>query len=58
MLIELIDRIVSHFEVVINKPEKASSRINPPICKEDDDAEMTPLLQGDFDIDYLDEIPF
>ena len=59
MLIEIIERMVNHFEAVINAPEKpCASKINPPVCQADDEAEMMPLFEDEFDIDYLDEVPF
>lgn len=57
MITKLIDEIVACFAIAIEEIEiqdsEVTQRINPPCCKEDDEAEMVPL----FEIDY-DEIPF
>lgn len=54
MLFEIIERIVNHFEAAIETVEKPSiSIINPPLTREDDEAEMMPLFEDDYD-----EIPF
>ncbi len=59
MLLELVNEIMNCFATVIEEVQNSSQiEISPPVCLEDDEAEMMPLFEKDFDIDYLDEIPF
>ncbi len=59
MFLELLDEIMTCFATVIDEVQSSSQvKINPPVCLEDDEAEMLPLFESDFNVDYLDEIPF
>ncbi len=59
MIIELLDEIMTCFANVIDEIQNSSQiEISPPVCLEDDEAELLPLFENDFDVDYLDEIPF
>lgn len=57
MILELIDEIVTCFAIAIEEIQvqeaEVTRRINPPVCREDDEAELAPLTEID-----LDEIPF
>lgn len=59
MILSLIDEIINCFGTVIEDIQNSNvTEISPPVCKEDDEAEMMPLFENDFDINYLDEVPF
>ncbi len=59
MIIELLDEIMTCFANVIDEIQNSNQiEISPPVCLEDDEAELLPLFENDFNIDYLDEIPF
>ncbi len=58
MFLELIDEIIGCFEVAIANVEEVSFlQISPPTCLEDDEAEMFPLVENEYEFDY-DDIPF
>jgi hypothetical protein len=54
MFLKLIDEIVNCFGAAIAEIQNQEStvEISPPICKEDDEAELVPLF------DDYDDIPF
>lgn len=59
MFLKLVDEIITCFGAAIDSVQKSELiEISPPVCKEDDEAEMMPLFEDSFDINYLDEVPF
>lgn len=59
MFLKLIDEIITCFGTVIEDIQDSTViEISPPVCEEDDEAEMMPLFENDFEINYLDEVPF
>lgn len=59
MILSLIDEIINCFGIVIEDIQNPNViEISPPVCKEDDEAEMMPLFENGFDVSHLDEVPF
>lgn len=59
MIVELLDEIMTCFANVIDEIQNSSQiEISPPVCLEDDEAELFSLFENEFDDDYLDDIPF
>ncbi len=66
MLLSLVDEIITCFGTAINEVfNQSSPEISPPVCLEDDEAELAPIdsmgwsmkMESHPDINY-DEVPF